>query len=93
MHYDESTKINMMYQDELREHLDNIKKEKLMKQGPVNKLETIEFVRGELQRKKKGVRQILKEAGVIKEAEQNVDINEFLKLKNIGTGEGSEANE
>jgi len=39
------------------------------------------------------VRQILKEAGVVKEAEQNVDINEFLKLKNIGTGEGSEANE
>ena len=93
MHYDESTKINMMYQDELRVHLDNIKKEKLMKQGPVNKLETIEVVRGVLQRKKKGVRQILKEAGVVKEAEQNVDINEFLKLKNIGTGEGSEANE
>jgi len=38
----------MMYQDELREHLDNIKKEKLMKQGPVNKLETIEVVRGVL---------------------------------------------
>lgn len=93
VHYDESTKINMMYQQELTQYLDNQKREKLMKQGMDQKghLETIHFVRGELKKKKKGVREILQEAGVIKET-SNVDINEFLKLRSAQNEEGDGKN-
>lgn len=87
VHYDESTKINMMYQLELTQYLDNEKKEKLMKQGMDEKghLETIHFVRGELKKKKKGVREILQDAGVIKETAK-LDISEFLELKKNAEG-------
>lgn len=45
------------------------------------------IVRGELKKRKKGVRQILQEAGVIKET-SNQNVNEFLKLKNLIDNEG-----